>query len=66
MAEDGAPESVPVGFDRPRPHGETFRGQADQSIAYAVAWVESSMDREAWLTMGSNDGIIAYVNDKKS
>ncbi len=42
-----------------------FASQADQSIAYAVAWVESPKDRKAWLTMGSNDGIIVYVNDMK-
>ena len=42
-----------------------FASQAAQSIAYAVAWVESPQDSKAWLTMGSNDGIIAYVNDEK-
>lgn len=58
-------ESVPVDSVHLVHMVKHFASQADQSIAYAVAWVESPMDREAWLTMGSNDGIIAYVNDEK-
>ncbi len=39
-------------------------GQANMSTGYALTWVDVPKETKAVLSMGANDGIVVWVNDK--
>ncbi len=40
-------------------------GQQDNVAAYAVTWIDSEKDQDAILELGSDDGVIVWLNDKE-
>jgi len=44
---------------------EAFGERRDHAVAYAVTFIESDRDTEALLSIGSDDGVVAWVNGKE-
>ena len=40
-------------------------GDARNAAAYAVTWFDSPVARDAVLGIGSDDGVVAWLNDKR-
>ncbi|MHC4501952.1 MAG: hypothetical protein ACYTFI_01495 [Planctomycetota bacterium] len=54
----------PAGLSPARPFVVSFGG-ARNAAAYAVTWFDSPVARDAVLGIGSDDGVVAWLNDKR-